>query len=140
MRKLKKMKRKNIVYVTVSLLIMVFLGTYFYYGFLYKEARNIATETPDLNVSASKLFSDYNADPAKADVIYLNKTVQITAEITKKTDSVIVLENTVFCRFTQKNKEKIIGNTVTIKGKCIGYDDLFQEVKLDQCSINKQNN
>ena len=52
----------------------------------------------------------------------------------------MILENTVFCLFTQKTKEKLINNKVTVKGKCIGYDELFQEVKLDQCTINKQNN
>ena len=134
------MKRKRILFITVGLLVMIFFGTYFYYGFLYKEARNIESEIPELNVTAAKIFSDYNLNPEKADSKYLNKTIQITAKITKETDSVIVLENTVFCRFTQKNKEEIMGNTATIKGKCIGYDDLFQEVKLDQCSINKQNN
>ena len=86
---------------------------------------------------AAKLLENYNADPKKADQLYLNKTIEITGIVTKETDSVLILENTVFCLFSQKVKSALINNKVTVKGKCIGYDELFQEVKIDQCTINK---
>ena len=121
----------------MGFLLVFSAGIYFYYGFLFKEARNIESEKPDFNLTATKLFKEYNMNPEKADSIYLNKTIEITGKITKETDSVIMLENTVFCRFTQKTKEELMNNTITIKGKCIGYDELFQEVKLDQCTINQ---
>lgn len=28
-------------------------------------------------------------------------------------------------------------NPISVKGRCIGYDDLLEEIKLDQCSIVK---
>ncbi|MDR7211908.1 OB-fold protein [Flavobacterium piscis] len=134
------MKRKKIVFVIVSVVLLASAGIYFYYGFLFKEARNIASEMPDFSVAATKLIEDYKSNPEKADSLYLNKTIEITGKVTKETDSVIILENAVFCLFTQKIKEELINNKITVKGKCIGYDELFQEVKLDQCTINKQNN
>ncbi len=134
------MKRKKIAFVIAILLILVSAGIYFYYGFIFKEARNIESEMPDFSISATKLLEDYNSDPEKADALYLNKTIEITGTVTKETDSVMVLENNVFCLFTQKIKNQHINNKVTVKGKCIGYDELFQEVKLDQCASNKQNN
>ncbi|MWB93286.1 hypothetical protein GON26_02850 [Flavobacterium sp. GA093] len=134
------MKRKRITLIIVVVLLLVTAGLYFYYGFLFKEARNIAWEVPDFSITATKLSSDYNSNPQKADSLYLNKTIEITGEITRQTDSVLILENTVFCLFTQKTNEKLINKSVTVKGKCIGYDELFQEIKLDQCTINKQNN
>lgn len=135
------MKRKKLAIGIASLLIAASAGIYFYYGVVFKEARNIESETPDLNISAVRLFSDYNTNPEKADLLYLNKTIEITGKITKETDSIIQLDNNVFCLFIKKEKTSLINNTVTIKGKCIGYDELFQEVKLDQCTIkNKQSN
>jgi len=137
------MKRRKTAIVTAVLLIMISAGIYFYYGFLFKEARNIESETPDYTITAVKLLEDYNTNPKKADSLYLNKTIEIVGRVTKETDSVITLENTVFCLFTQKLKNKS-ANTITrvkVKGKCIGYDELFQEVKLDQCTLlNKQIN
>lgn len=134
------MKRKRITLIIVVLLLLVPAGYYFYYGFLYKEARNIASEMPDFSLTAAKLSKDYTSNPQKADSLYLNKTIEITGKVTKETDSVVILNNAVFCLFTQKIKGKLINNKVTVKGKCIGYDELFEEVKLDQCTINKQNN
>lgn len=134
------MKIKRITLIIAAMLLVILAGIYFYYGFLFKEARNIASEMPDFSLTAVKLSKDYSTNPQKADSLYLNKTIEITGRVTKETDSVILLENTVFCLFTQKTKEKLIKDKVTIKGKCIGYDELFQEIKLDQCTINKQNN
>lgn len=133
------MKRKKTAIITAILLIAVSAGIYFYYGFLFKEARNIESEAPDYEITAVKLLDDYNSNPKKADSLYLNKTIEITGAVTKQTDSVITVEGNVFCLFNQKIKAELVNTKVTVKGKCIGYDELFQEVKLDQCTlINKQ--
>lgn len=101
------MKIKRIGFVIAVLLLMVSAGIYFYYGFLFKEALNIESENPDFSIAATKLFTDYNSNPEKADVLYLNKTIEITGRVTKDTDSVIILENTVFLSAYQKNKWQI---------------------------------
>ncbi|MCP2025314.1 hypothetical protein L1276_000454 [Flavobacterium sp. HSC-32F16] len=135
------MKRKKTALIIAIVFIAVSAGIYFYYGYLFKEARNIESEAPDFSITAVKLLEDYNSNPKTADSLYLNKTIEITGTVTKETDSVITLENTVFCLLTQKIKTSLINTKVTVKGKCIGYDELFEEVKLDQCTvINKQIN
>jgi hypothetical protein len=131
------MKRKKIAIVIAGLLLAVSAGIYLYYGVVFKEARNIESETPDFSVTATRLIYDYNSNPEKADLLYLNKTIEITGKVTKETDSVVILENNVFCLFTKKINDRLVNNKVTVKGKCIGYDELFQEVKIDQCIINK---
>ncbi|PJJ09387.1 putative nucleic acid binding protein [Flavobacterium sp. 1] len=134
------MKTKRIAFVIVGLLLVASAGIYFYYGVVFKEARNIESEMPDFSIATTKLLYDYNSNQKKADSLYLNKTIEITGKVTKETDYVVILDNAVFCLFTQKIKDSLINNKVTVKGKCIGYDELFQEVKLDQCTINKLNN
>ena len=134
------MKQKKIVIVILALFIVISAGIYFYYGFLLKGARNIESERPTLTTSATNLINDYNSNQEKSDALYLNKTIQITGKVTKETDSAVVLNNAVFCLFIQKTKSKLFNSQVTVKGKCIGYDELFQEVKLDQCVINEQSN
>lgn len=129
------MKRKKTALIIAILFVAISAGIYFYYGYLFKEARNIASEAPDFSISAKKLLQDYNSNPKKADSLYLNKTIEITGKVTKETDSVISLENAVFCLFKEKLKNKMIDNQITVKGKCIGYDELFLEVKIDQCTV-----
>lgn len=129
------MKRKKTAIIATVLLILLSASVYFYYGIIFKEARNIASEAPNYSLTAKKLLDDYNSDPKRADSLYLNKTIEITGRTTKETDSVIILENTVFCLFKEKIKDKAINKKMTIKGKCIGYDELFMEVKIDQCTV-----
>lgn len=131
------MNRKRIAFAIAASLVLISTGLYFYYGFLFKEARNIESEIPEFSITTTKLLDDYNSNTEKADSLYLNKTIEITGKVTKETDSVVILENNIFCLFTKKTKDKLLNNKVTIKGKCIGFDELFQEVKLDQCTINQ---
>ncbi|WP_017495951.1 hypothetical protein [Flavobacterium sp. WG21] len=131
------MNRKRIAFAIAASLVLISTGLYFYYGFLFKEARNIESEIPEFSITTTKLLDDYNSNTEKADSLYLNKTIEITGKVTKETDSVVILENNIFCLFTKKAKDKLLNNKVTVKGKCIGFDELFQEVKLDQCTINQ---
>ncbi|OUD34845.1 hypothetical protein [Flavobacterium sp. FPG59] len=134
------MKRKKTATIIVTLLLLASAGIYFYYGFLFKEARNIESEKPTVSTSATNLMNEYNSNQEKSDSLYLNKTIEVTGKVTKETDSVVVLDSIVFCLFIKKKRNKLLNSRLSVKGKCIGYDELFQEVKLDQCIINKQNN
>ncbi|MCC9016242.1 OB-fold putative lipoprotein [Flavobacterium lipolyticum] len=131
------MNPKKIAFAITALLVLISTGLYFYYGFLFKEARNIESEIPEFSITTAKLLDDYNSNTEKADSLYLNKTIEITGKVTKETDSAVILENNIFCLLTQKTKDKLLNSKVTVKGKCIGFDELFQEVKLDQCTINQ---
>ncbi|REG99525.1 OB-fold protein [Flavobacterium aquicola] len=131
------MKQKKTAIAIAVLLIAVSGGIYFYYGFLFKEARNIETETPDVSLTAAQLIEVYNSDPEKANSLYLNKTIELRGQVTKEADSVITLDKSVFCLFTKKIKKQLLNKNAVLKGKCIGYDELFQEIKLDQCTIIK---
>ena len=45
----------------------------------------------------------------------------------------ITIENTVFCQFTNQIKTTALkGSKIKIKGRFIGYDDLLEQVKIDQ--------
>ncbi|WP_202703645.1 hypothetical protein [Flavobacterium sp. UGB4466] len=131
------MNPKKIAFAITASLVLISTGLYFYYGFLFKEARNIESEIPEFSITTVKLLDDYNSNTEKADSLYLNKTIEITGKVTKETDSAVILENNIFCLLTQKTKDKLLNSKVTVKGKCIGFDELFQEVKLDQCTINQ---
>jgi len=41
----------------------------------------------------------------------------------------------VFCGLDSLTGSNQLNKTITIKGRCIGYDELFGEVKLDQCTL-----
>jgi hypothetical protein len=128
-----KFKTKRIV---VTGCVVVLLGAiYLCYGYLYKDARDISSEKTAHTVTASQLVADYTADPKLADGKYLNAALEVKGKVTEVTDSVLTLDSIIFCGFNHIADENLLHKQVTVKGRCIGYDELFNEVKLDECSI-----
>lgn len=117
-----------------ALAIIGFGAYYCYNHFLYKEARNIETEEASFVIKSSDLFKDYYSDAAKADSKYLNKTIKISGTVTEVSDSTLTLDKKIFCKMTQKADFNLLNKSISIKGRCIGYDDLFEQVKFDQCT------
>lgn len=125
------MKKKYLVLLLV--IVIVFIGAY---NYIYKDHRNIKSEAASATLASTKLVESFLESPKKADSLYLDKTVEITGKVTSIGDSDLVLDEKVFCTFESIPDVELNAN-VTIKGRCIGFDDLLEEVKIDQCSIIK---
>lgn len=129
------MKKKSLKITAVLLLIVISGLLYGYYGFLYKGSRDIGNEQSAYTLNAGKMADEYAANMKNADAKYLNHAIEVKGRITEVKDSVMILDERIVCGFDTKpagiEKDKI----VTIKGRCIGFDELFGEVKLDQCTI-----
>ena len=126
------MRKSRIKLVITSLLILFVLA----YNYIYKEHRNIALEKPEHLVSAQLLFSDYQNDDVKANNLYLNKTIQVSGRITSITKNELVIDKTISCFFDNSIEFPIqLNQNISVKGRLIGYDNLLEEIKIDQCSI-----
>jgi hypothetical protein len=67
----------------------------------------------------------------------LNRTITVTGIITSMEMQSITIDSKVHCSFVNEIQEIENGANIVIKGRCIGFDDLFEIVKLDQSSIIK---
>ena len=124
------MKKKVIAGVIVLLVLLGIVG----YNYLYQDHRDIDKEEPiaELNTeSISQMFKQTGADEL------LNSTVSVKGSITEIEGNVLTLDDKVSSSFDELAPDLEIGDVLVIKGRCIGYDDLFEIVKLDQCSILK---
>lgn len=131
-----KFKAKWVVVVTG---IVVLAGAiYFYYGYLYKDARDIGSEETEYTINSSLLVADYINNAEDANSRYLNNAIEVTGIVTEVSDSVLTLDSIIFCGFSHPVKKEVLNKVITVKGRCIGYDELFNEVKLDECSIKEQ--
>ncbi|MGV6828706.1 MAG: OB-fold protein [Flavobacteriales bacterium] len=122
--------RKIIIIILLGLLI----GAFFMYNYVYQEHRDIKTETAKLKVEAKELVKIF-ANQSATEV--LNSTVEVTGKITEIGDQSITIDESVQCSFDQAIQQLKLNDPITIKGRCIGYDDLFEIVKLDQSTIVK---
>ncbi|WNH07871.1 hypothetical protein [Thalassobellus suaedae] len=70
---------------------------------------------------------------------YLNKTIEINGSITEKNSDNLTIDDRVFCQLLNNTQNIPENNSpIIVKGRVIGYDDLLELVKLDQCTILKK--
>jgi len=132
------MKNKKLLLVGLTLFIIAaIIG----YNYIYQDHRDIQSEKPVFTLKATDFIKDFQDNEEEATAKYLNKTLQIEGTLSSIDGNSIVVDNVIFFALSEKNTPpnlNQINTVVQVKARCIGYDNLLEEVKLDQASI--QNN
>ena len=115
--------------------IKIFTFIYVFYG----GSRNIATEEAEFIIPSKVITAEFTADIANATLKYSDKTIAVSGKVTAVSDSIVTIDNTIICNFNIPDESIKTDQSVSIKGRLLGFDDLMGELKLDQCSINKNN-
>ena len=129
-------KTKAILGTLVLILIIAIVG----YNYLYQDHRDIKSEKAAYVINAKDLINAFQANEVEATTKYLNKTITITGNLTSVEGTSVVVENAVFLALSENKllpSNNLLNTIVRIKGRCIGYDNLLEEVKLDQASVLK---
>ncbi|NMH86656.1 OB-fold protein [Flavivirga algicola] len=124
--------------ISIIALIIVVLIVIIGYNYIYQDHRNIEKEKATFSLSADEISAEFSKDPDTAEKKYLNKTVEIYGTITELNPMDMTLNNNVYGAFNislTATTSYHINSKIKIKGRCIGYDDLLEQVKLDQCTI-----
>jgi len=129
------MKKK----ILISVLILSALG-FGVYSYLYKEHRDISTEEAIKGVSVDTIFNQYKRNELKANANYLNQVIEVNGTVTNinATEKVLTVDGKLFASFQDIDLKDIkSGSTVNLKGRFLGYDELLEELKMDNCFIIK---
>ena len=118
----------------ITLALIFAFGGYFAYDYIYKEHRDIAGEQSYLEISAPFLLERFKTNDGSS---LLNATITVTGTVSQIEEQALTIDGSVYCNFDAAFKDVADGEPIIIKGRCIGYDDLFEVVKLDQCTIIK---
>ena len=121
-------------WILIAIVVIAFLG----YNYLYKEHRNIESENARFSLTAQEIHLEFNNDPVVSQNKYGNVTIAISGHVSEINETEITIDDKVFCQFSEQitQKETPLNSKITIKGRFIGYDDLLEQIKLDQCIIN----
>ena len=119
-----------------SLLILAIIGVVGY-NYIYQDHRNIEKETAEFSMTALEVANLFKENAVDAEQKFLNKTIEVTGNVSDNNKTEITIDNQVFCQFLEPINETQLNENIKIKGRVIGYDDLLEQVKLDQCSIIK---
>lgn len=120
------------------LVILLAVGVFFsarYYAYNGGK-RDLKSEEAAYTLTAKEFVAKFVANETEANKKYLEKPVAISGKITAVNNKEIILDEVVVCVLTAVDSKSLIGQTIAIKGRVIGYDDLMGSVNMDQCSIN----
>ena len=136
--------KRNIIFSGIILVIAIAIFGLYQYN---KPHRNIASAEADYELSADDLCSEFEKDVETASIKYADKVITFSGVISNvqqnQNGSYNVLlkgrTGSINCETDPAldfDEENLSENTsVKIKGLCIGYDDLLQELQFKKCSI-----
>lgn len=124
--------KNEIILVVLGAAVLITIGVYQY---LYQSHDGVEdlelSYTGDTNGLLDSLNQGNNA------VLWTNKAVQLADEITGIDSATIQLNHTTFCQLNEVPSDYKVHDKIVLIGRFIGYDELMEEVKLDQCEIVK---
>lgn len=129
------MKKMYVIILTLSLSTTLVAGIVYNYTFNSKH-RNIADEAAAITLSANELFTQFQQDESLATANNLDKVIEIRGKITSVEANEITLDDKISANLNTEIMPKVVhGISITIKGRCVGYDELLEVVKIDQAII-----
>jgi len=126
------MRKKWIIILFILVVVVVVIS----YNYIYQDHRTIENENAEFVISSAEIANLFSENSVSSEQKFLNKTIEVSGLISELNTNDITIEDKVFCQFSDDLKLSIDKNSkVKIKGRVIGYDDLLEQVKLDQCTL-----
>ena len=125
------MKKSRII--ALFLLLSVVVGVSAFNYVMHGGGRNLLKEETNFSVSSNDLAKEFSTNTNLANAKYLEKAVAVKGIVADVNNNVITLDNGIVCTLQTANNAIKKNQVVTIKGRVVGYDDLMEEIKLDQC-------
>lgn len=124
---------KKGILVVLVLVILGGVGAYFYV--FNKPHRDPSSETASYSLKATELAEEFSSNQEAANQKYVDKVVEVSGTVMEITDTYIIMDNVLNCSLVEGGHERGIqaGDEITVKGRVIAFDDLLEEVKMDNC-------
>ncbi len=124
-------KRRNSL--LLASLFLILAGGFFFNNYLFKAPTPIEQQ----KIVFADVSSKFNSVIASNASEWQNAIVEISGTVTSVDDKGLTLDKTIYCQFKYADQvnERMLNNFLNIKGRFIGYDDLLEESKLDQCIL-----
>ena len=131
------MTKNKITLITISLLFFIaFFGTVF---FTYnKPHKDFSGAQADITLEAAKLYEHYQNNLSDANLKFLDKVLMVNGTVTELNSNLVIIGGNIVCSLDSSyvlDTGIKLDDKISVKGRCIGYDDLFEEVRIDHCFI-----
>ena len=129
---------KNTRRVLLALVVVgVLIGAWAIWYVFYKPHRNVGDEKAAYELKATELSEAFKTDQG-AMAKYIDKAILIEGSISSIEGSHIAFGN-IICNFQENAAAEIsglkVGQPLKVQGRLTTYNDLLEEIMLDQCVI-----
>ena len=127
---------KKIGYYLIVILLL--LLSWAFYSYLYKDHRDVTVEKEDFLVKTMSIYQEFLQDEGKATLKYGDKIIEVSGVITSidSVEKTITLDEKMLVYWKDEINAKLIkSSTVKVKGRFLGYDNLLEEMKMDQAIL-----
>ena len=131
----KKNKIQFIKKYLFPFIIFSLVAVYFVWNKPHKDYSAVKT---DITINSLDLIEQFKNNPDIATKKYLNQIILVNGSVTDILTKSIVMDNGIVCKLDSSSlssKSIHINNKIFIKGRFVGFDDLFEEIRLDHCFI-----
>ena len=97
-------------------------------------------EKPVKNFDKGALQWEYEMDPDLARDNYRFEFIQFIGKIDTYRKDTLIIDNNIFCVMEDPDSseyDSMIGKTIAIKGRILGYNRVSKKMRLDRCFIQR---
>jgi len=114
------------------------IGLIIIYNTYNKPHKDFNKSPFEVAIESEELISLYQDNTDNANARFLDKILLVKGNITNIESDIIILDNGIVCTLdpSQVVTEEIhLNKNISVKGRCIGYDDLLEEIRIDHSFI-----
>ena len=128
---------KKVIGIVLALLAVGAIVGYFIYN---KPHRDIRATEASHQMEATALYEAYQQNASEADSTFLNEVISVSGVVLAIEEKALLLDEVVYCKLDSltQTSDFAEGDEVNLKGRVLGYDDLFGQVRLDNCTPQKK--
>lgn len=123
----------NLLKENKTVVILILLGIGLWSAYQYVFAAPLTTN--EITAAYQGKAEDFKQLAQNDFDQWYNKIIQITGTITAIHEEGILLNQEIYCQFDNKLISAAENEVITLKGRVIGFDELLEEIKLNQCII-----
>jgi hypothetical protein len=126
-----RLSKKSKIFLGIIVFGLVAAVAVYFYAM--QPPAKIESKKVDFTGSSDRFLSEVKKDFTA----WQDKVVLLTGTITSSDENGITLSHQIYCQFREDVDKTAIqpNQEIKLKGRVMGYDDLLEELKLDQCIL-----
>ena len=117
---------KKVIFLLALLSIVVL--THYFKSYTFDDQSTI-------KLSSKELIAMFDSNKDLKPMQLNDGPILLKGNVTAIQNSALTLDKKIFCKFKNDILNINIGDSIVLVGNFIGYDNLFQEFKINNCSI-----